>query len=307
MAKRKSRGRFVILDQLRGSMPEDVKYVTVERCPNMMALDVFYLFGPTETWYVARKVDYEPIYSNPGAFWDDNFGKFAVETDDEPPKRWAAANDVAQSLLSHFKLGQEFCEHKGWNFHACVTLPLAEQESMAGEILEFIKPLLMKEADAPFPRRLPLPTVPCSECGAGVTMRRIEDRVANEVSVMIEGNIREDSGNFVVRCYKCPPKIGPIKCDSGPVEVEKPENLKLLPQNEDVWKAAQTSADVKQLAESTANSVARGKPITMDDCLAGAEEIRKQDEIIRESASGGCTCGAWVTKETHADHCALAK
>lgn len=288
MSKRQS----VLLDQLRESMPEDVKYVTVERCPNTGALNVFFLVG--EKWHVARGLDYESLWLDASILWDDHFDKIDMDTDDEPPKRWAAANEVAQNLLTHFKLGGEFCDHVGWSMEpACKLLSLQEQEELSGKILEFLKPLLMLEADAPFPRRLPLPTVACSECGAGVEVLRVESDTKG--CITIDGHVQHFPGYSVVRCYKCSPTIGPIKCDGESVELSdviaaKTEEL------EAQLKPGVTRIEFDEpepLRESTTNSVARGKPITMDDCLEGAAK--------------GCTCGAWVTKETHADHCALAE
>lgn len=287
-----------ILDKLREDMPEDVKYVTVERQESTCALNVFFLVG--EQWRVARGVDHETIrrraspniMSGVEQFWGSVEGGAVLveDTDDEPPKRWAAANELATKLLIEFKLGQEFWDHKGWRSDGVYTLSLEEQESMAGEIVEFIKPLLMKEADVPFPRRLPLPTVACSECGAGVPLRRHKD-TNGFVSVSIDGHIRTERGNFVVRCYKCPPKIGPITVDGcleGAEEIRK--------HDETIRKSQEALKDPTFLTER----------ITLPDAISKESMARLAHDAMHGNPAEGCTCGAWVTKQTHASHCDLS-
>lgn len=147
------------------------------------------------------------------------------------------------------------------------------------------------------------PLLICSDCGVDIEVSLDEDG-----RLSFNGHFQHFA-HSVVRCYKCPPKVGPIKCDSGPVEAPEP------------LKPGVTRIELGRI------ELDEPKPITMDDCLEGAEEIRKHDEIIRknqealqdpvflgeckklrdEHPAKGCTCGAWVTKETHADHCALAK
>ena len=136
-----------VIKALRASMPESVKYVTLQRQEHRMALDVFFLVG--EQWRVARGVDYEALLrperidcdSGADAFWHENAG---IPTDDEPPERWQAAREPLERLLHCFKLTSEFFAHMGWTErYGCFEITLAEQESLAGDIEAFLKTRLI--------------------------------------------------------------------------------------------------------------------------------------------------------------------